>query len=63
VVPKISSNFVITDNKLEQLRELVVRTGGSSLIPMVENMLVDIFGQDRVVEFNPFTSVAGGLSI
>ena len=43
--------------------DVVVRTGGSSLIPTVENMLVDIFGQDKVVEFDPFTSVAAGLAL
>lgn len=43
--------------------DVVVRTGGSSLIPVVENMLVQMFGKDKVVEFDPFTSVAGGLLI
>ncbi len=43
--------------------EVVVRTGGSSLVPVFENMLTDIFGSDRVVEFDPFTSVAAGLAL
>lgn len=43
--------------------EVVVRTGGSSLIPIFENMLIDMFGKDRVVEFDPFTSVAAGLAM
>lgn len=42
---------------------VVVRTGGSSLIPAFENMLTDIFGTDRVTEFDPFTSVAAGLAL
>lgn len=43
--------------------DVVVRTGGSSLIPVVENMLIDLFGKDKVVEFDPFTSVAAGLAL
>ena len=42
--------------------DVVVRTGGSSLIPAVRDRLVARFG-DRVVEHDPFTSVADGLSI
>lgn len=42
---------------------VVVRTGGSSLIPIFENMLIDIFGADKVVEFDPFTSIAAGLAL
>jgi hypothetical chaperone protein len=41
--------------------DCVVRTGGSSLIPVFEEMLTDIFGEERIVEFDPFTSVAAGL--
>ncbi len=43
--------------------DVVIRTGGSSLIPVFENMLIDIFGQDKVTEFDPFTSVAAGLAL
>jgi hypothetical chaperone protein len=43
--------------------DVVVRTGGSSLIPVFENMLYDLFGHDKVTEFDPFTSVAAGLSV
>jgi len=42
---------------------VVVRTGGSSLIPIFEKMLTDIFGKDKVVEFDPFTSIAAGLAL
>jgi len=42
---------------------VVVRTGGSSLIPVFEQMLHGIFGQNKVTEFDPFTSIAAGLSI
>ena len=40
----------------------VVRTGGSSCIPAVSRLLDEIF-PGRVVEHDPFTSVAAGLAI
>ncbi len=43
--------------------DMVVRTGGSSLIPVFENMLYDIFSRDKVTEFDPFTSVSAGLAL
>ena len=43
--------------------DVVVRTGGSSLIPVFENMLTNIFGKERVVEFDPFTSIGAGLAL
>lgn len=43
--------------------DVVVRTDGSSLIPVFEQMLADIFGSSRVTEFDPFTSVAAGLAL
>jgi hypothetical chaperone protein len=42
--------------------DLVLRTGGSSLIPAVKRILEERF-PDRVVEHDPFTSVAAGLAI
>jgi hypothetical chaperone protein len=42
--------------------ELVLRTGGSSLIPAVRRLL-DARFPGRVVEHDPFTSVAAGLAI
>jgi hypothetical chaperone protein len=42
--------------------ELVIRTGGSSLIPAVKRILEERF-PDKVVEHDPFTSVAAGLAI
>jgi len=41
---------------------LVIRTGGSSLIPAVKRILDDAF-PGKVVEHDPFTSVAAGLAI
>jgi len=42
---------------------VVVRTGGSSLIPVFEQMLNELFGKDKVTEFDPFTSIAAGLCL
>lgn len=42
--------------------DLVVRTGGSSQIVAVRQMLERLF-PDKVTEHDPFTSVAGGLAI
>ncbi len=43
--------------------EVVVRTGGSSLIPVVEKMLAEIFGKEKVQLFDAFTSIAAGLAL
>lgn len=43
--------------------DVVVRTGGSSLIPKVETMLAEIFGREKVQLFDAFTSIAAGLSL
>jgi hypothetical chaperone protein len=40
----------------------VIRTGGSSLIPAFKNILEDLFPA-KVIEHDPFTSVAAGLAI
>jgi len=42
--------------------EIVLGTGGSSLIPAVRRILTDRFG-DRVRDHDPFSSVAAGLAI
>lgn len=43
--------------------DVVVRTGGSSLIPIFENMLIKIFGRDKLTQFETFTSIASGLAL
>jgi hypothetical chaperone protein len=43
--------------------DAVVKTGGSSNIPLFTGMLVRIFGAEKVKESNPFSSVAAGLAI
>ncbi|MCL5784533.1 MAG: Hsp70 family protein [Patescibacteria group bacterium] len=41
----------------------VVRTGGSSLIPIFEQMLIKIFGKEKITLFETFTSIAAGLAL
>ena len=42
--------------------QIVLGTGGSSLIPAVRKILTDRFG-DKVRDHDPFSSVAAGLAI
>ncbi|MBX4205859.1 Hsp70 family protein [Candidatus Microgenomates bacterium] len=41
----------------------VAITGGSSLIPAVRQLLENVFGEEKLVNNNAFTSVASGLSL
>jgi hypothetical chaperone protein len=43
--------------------DAVVKTGGSSNIPLFTDMLVKNFGREKVKESNAFTSVVAGLAI
>jgi hypothetical chaperone protein len=43
--------------------EAVVKTGGSSSIPVFSEMLAQIFGPEKVRESNAFSSVTAGLAI
>lgn len=43
--------------------DAVVRTGGSSLIPLFQRMLAARFGRDKVHPVDEFTSVTAGLAI
>lgn len=43
--------------------DVVLRTGGSSLIPAVRDMLGDIFGTERVQAIDPLISVTGGFAV
>ena len=43
--------------------DAVVKTGGSSNIPLFTEMLTRIFGTEKVKESNSFTSVVAGLAI
>jgi hypothetical chaperone protein len=43
--------------------DVVLRTGGSSLIPAFVKLLADQFGAEKIQEMDPLESVVGGLSI
>ena len=43
--------------------DAVVKTGGSSSIPLFTEMLVRIFGKEKVKQSSSFTSVVAGLAI
>ena len=43
--------------------DIVLRTGGSSQIPIFINMLTEKFGDDKMREMNPLASIVGGLAI
>lgn len=43
--------------------DFVLTTGGTSLIPAVQEMLADRYGQERMMHRDTFTSVATGLAI
>ena len=43
--------------------DVVIRTGGSSLIPAVQGVLEEKFGEDKVQRQDVFTSVVKGLAL
>jgi hypothetical chaperone protein len=43
--------------------QAVLRTGGSSEVPVVIDLLAKKFGREKIKEINPFTTVVGGLAI
>jgi hypothetical chaperone protein len=43
--------------------DVVLRTGGSSLIPVFARLLTDIFGEDRQCAIDPLVSVVGGFAV
>ncbi|HAZ80687.1 MAG TPA: hypothetical protein DCX08_12205, partial [Porticoccaceae bacterium] len=62
---ELEQAITLTLNKANVLADdidLVIRTGGSSLIPAVKDILDNQFA-GKVVEHDPFTSVAAGLAI
>jgi len=43
--------------------QAVLRTGGSSEVPIFIERLSERFGYDRIKEINPFTTIVGGLAL
>lgn len=58
----IRSSLASIDLNTEDI-DIVTTTGGSSLIPVVQNLLVNLFRSDKIKHSSTFTSVAAGLAI
>ncbi len=48
--------------RLEQV-DVVLRTGGTSLVPAFVALLESLFGHDKIREMDPLTSVVGGMAV
>ncbi len=48
--------------RLDQV-DVVLRTGGASLVPAFVNLLESLFGHDKIREMDPLTSVVGGMAV
>ncbi len=57
------NDLLRTAHLAPQQIDLVLRTGGSSLIPAVHDLLGDIFGPERVQAIDPLISVTGGFAV
>jgi hypothetical chaperone protein len=55
---------VLADASVEPKEiDVVLRTGGSSLVPVFVEMLSNLFGREKLTELDPLLSVVGGLGI
>jgi hypothetical chaperone protein len=43
--------------------DVVLRTGGSSLVPAFANLLADVFGAEKMRDLDPLVSVVGGMAV
>ena len=43
--------------------DVVLRTGGTSAVPIFTGLLARIFGEEKLIEMDLFTSVVGGLAV
>lgn len=48
--------------RLDQI-DVVLRTGGTSLVPAFVQQLGDLFGYEKIREMDPLTSVVGGMAV
>jgi hypothetical chaperone protein len=62
-VEKVLMDTIVKSGLDVEEIDAVVKTGGSSNIPLFTQMLERIFGKEKVKESNSFTSVVAGLAI
>jgi hypothetical chaperone protein len=62
-IEKVLLDTVIASGLEPEQIDAVVKTGGSSNIPLFSTMLGEIFGSERVKKSNTFSSVVAGLAI
>ena len=62
-VEKVLLDTIATSGLEPDEIDAVVKTGGSSSIPLFTEMLVRIFGKEKVKQSSSFTSVVAGLAI
>lgn len=62
-IEKVLLDTIVASGLEPEEIDVVVKTGGSSNIPVFSQMLQTIFGAERVIASNPFSSVTAGLAI
>jgi hypothetical chaperone protein len=62
-IEKVLLDTVAASSLLPEQIDAVVKTGGSSNIPVFSKMLGRIFGPEKLKESNAFSSVTSGLAI
>jgi len=58
-IEELMHNSGLRDEQIDA----VLRTGGTSEVPVFIDLLADRFGMEKIVELNPFTSIVAGLAI
>lgn len=58
----IDDTFKLADVKRSDV-EVVLRTGGSSLIPAFGRLLSEQFGEEKLRQIQPLTSIVGGMAV
>ena len=69
ILPEVDKSMDLVHQSLENCHltpediHNVLLVGGSTLIPLIQRKIIDIFGKDKVLIRNPMTAVAKGASI
>jgi hypothetical chaperone protein len=62
-IEKVLINTVAESNLEPEQIDAIVKTGGSSNVPVFSDMLAQIFSPEKIKESNAFSSVTAGLAI